>query len=278
MKVDWLTWTMPYKWLTDDALRYDVDSANSEALANLCDVIPEYAVISQDWNFSVPQRPYTQAFVCAVTGIKMHVAKYRRECLFTADGTACGRLHDAGLIGAFVHVASETCTRIDIAIDTKTEVRPNEIAKHGYSKRIKTYSEVVKQSGETCYIGSRTSDVMCRVYRYNKPHPRHKLLRFEFEIKGDTAKAVSQQIVVDGIHKVARGIGQRFEFSHPIAVAALSGSAVTVRTEPHKKSAAKTELWLIKTAVPAFHRLVSEGVIDDPKAWIEKYMNKSILG
>ena len=271
MIVDWVSFTMPFEFITDEDSNKHLRYAAREAIDALKEILPAWGFLATDWVFARAQRPYTDATICANTGVTLHFARYRTECLVTISGKACAMLTDAGLMYQFMPLIAESGTRLDLAHDVETSLLPSDIMKHGISARFKSLSEVKSTTGETQYIGSRTSEFMARIYKYFPPHPRHKLLRFEFELKGETAQAAAQAIQADGLAKVMRGFGQRVGFQSKQAQAWFAGSSSKVRTVPHKRHLAKTELWLMKQAAPAFAKLVKEGVIDDPKGWLQQY-------
>lgn len=271
MIIDWLSFTMPYPFLDATAPRMRILGAQETAIDAVCAIHPNFADIAQVWNPTPPQRPYTDALMDVATGVKVHMARFRRECLITASGQACAQLRMLGAMEAFVIAAADTVTRIDIAHDVKTSWLPSQVLDAGISSRIKTTSVVKSTTGETVYIGSRSSDRCMRVYRYFEPHPRADKLRFELEIKGDLAKATAQQIAVEGVDRVGRGLAEPIAFQSPTVQEWFAGSSATIRTQAHQRNLAKTELWLIKSGGAAFRKLIDKGVIDNPNEWLQQH-------
>jgi hypothetical protein len=126
--------------------------------------------------------------------------------------------------------------------------------------------------GVTLYIGSRKSNAFSRVYRYLPPHPRQSLLRVEHEMKKDQARAVASIAAIHSIDIAQRSVAHKFDYQHPLLTQTFEGSHRPIKTERVDRTLARTEIWLMSQAAPAFQRLVREGVITDPRAWVERYM------
>lgn len=272
MKIDWLSFTREFPFTNDGVRGRDFSLRCLHIRDRLLDQFPALHAVTDVWIETQAQRPYTHSLKCVNTGVQMHFAYYRNECLVTVSGEACSRLYDAQAMLQALTLAQHTATRLDLAYDVKTQVTPQEVLHAGISGRYKTVSELTSAKGDTVYIGSRTSDFFVRIYRYNSPHPRHELLRFEFEVKGENAQAIAQECVMSGIAPVMRGLAERYGFKHQQTLKWFEGKTVNVRTVAHNRQAAKTELWLIKQAAPAFQRLVKDGVITDPAEWVQRYL------
>ena len=179
------------------------------------------------------------------------------------SGRGCRWLEHNELTDHFCHTFHDRMSRIDIAVDIGTDVRPKEFATTRTIGRAQTFADMTSPSGETCYVGSMHSERYARVYRYNNPHPRSHLLRVEHVFRRNHAKAVASAIVHEGLASVVAGCFATFGWQHPCAdldTAAASDLSV-MRPE---RNGGKTLYWLTKQVAPAFHRLVQEGVIDDP--------------
>lgn len=272
MIIDWMSFTVSFPNVSRDAGIAYLDECAKNALAELASEVHTWGVHASHITIAKPQRPYTNCFACSTSGLKIHYSRERYEALITCDGAACGWLKEAQAVGDMLNFASGSITRLDLAFDVKTNITPKMVLAAGISARFKSISEISSGKGETVYVGSRTGEFMMRNYRYYEPHPRSNLLRFEFELKGDQAKATAQQVVNNGIAPVVRGFGNRMGFVSPQVKEWFAGKYVDVKTAPHNRNLAKTELWLIKQAVPAFHRLVRENVIEDPREWINQHL------
>lgn len=187
--------------------------------------------------------------------------------LIEVTGKGCKFLRDIGQLTDVIKRHAGTATRIDLAVDLPG-VTPDEVVKAGVSGRFRARSRIESDKGTTIYIGSKKSERFARVYRYNEPHPRHGLCRVEIVNRKDYARALCDEIAVNGRKGASKAAFAVYEWEHPLlaqnAVEKLSGASVS-------KDTARTEYWLLKQAAPAFKRIVREGVIEDPVEWLQKH-------
>ncbi len=241
----------------------------------MCGLMPIITVHCADYlTLVTPQRPYRRAYACPNVGFRINADWQRKEALIVFNGQACEMVRGIGraaVIELLVRVEA-TGSRLDFATDISTQVSPADVQARGWSKRIISRSYIQTTQGNTLYIGSRKSDAFCRVYKYNPPHPRSDKLRVEFELKKQRARAVAGIAIVEGVETAARSVAARYEFGHDTVREAFAGHIRQIKTEAHMRSMASTEMWLLTQAAPAFLRLVREGVISDPRAWVDRYL------
>ena len=272
--MDWAAFTIPIMKTAEQpspgAMRVRVGYA-VEALA---DIIPAIVIHSESLIECTPQRPYRYAWQCPTMGYRVNADWMREEMLIVFNGSACEQLRklDASAINQVLLAVEHSGTRLDLATDIETQVDIQEVSNFKWSERITSTSIIKSGAGDTLYVGSRKSEAFARVYRYHEPHPRARLLRVEHELKKARARAVASVAAVHGIEVAQRSVAERFGYKHPTLMEAFSGRTVFIKTEEHKRTMAKTEIWLMTQCAPAFARLVKEGVIEDPKAWVERYM------
>jgi hypothetical protein len=151
-------------------------------------------------------------------------------------------------------------TRIDIACDFDALPSPETLLSQVETGRIKSRSLITSATGETAYIGSRKSNQIVRIYRYNPPHPRSHLTRVEYMGRKGWAKLATQKILSDGIDSVYESICDRFKLPNVVHMSNTQPS--DMRLEYGKQSESKTLMWLISTCVPALRRLADNGTID----------------
>jgi len=186
------------------------------------------------------------------------------------SGQGCTRLIERSLMDdVLVHVADRV-TRIDVATDIKTDTMPEEFVAAGYSERFGTVGMFNSPTGQTAYIGSMKSERFARVYRYAEPHPRAGLLRIECVSRRDHAKAVASAILTAGEASTAATLGEVYGWQHAAWTPDAAADADISVARP-EKAAGGTLFWLMRSAAPAFKRLVQEGVIDNPVDFLEKY-------
>lgn len=273
--LDWVSFTLPIQHTDSKPSEHAFQQRVINVTAKLNDIMPTVMSYSvDDLNVATPQRPYRRAWSCPNTGWRINADPQRSEALIVFNGGACETLRKMGAeaIREVLYQVIETGTRLDIATDIPTMVTIKDIERAGWSPRIKTTSYLASMSGDTLYVGSRKSGAFARVYRYAEPHPRAGLVRVEHELKKDQARAVAHIAAVHGLDIAQRSVAAKFAYEHPILQKAFSGSSRPVVTERHERTLARTEIWLMSQAAPAFQRLVAEGVIDDPRAWVERYM------
>ena len=222
-----------------------------------------------DWQIVKPRAPYSFARRADDNSMSLYVHPLSAHFTFEASGTACQRA------GAKIHTImrdfADCLSRVDIAVDMETDVTPMAFDKACNPARINTRSRMSSQTGETIYIGSRSSERFCRVYRYNPPHPRSHLLRAEFQLKGDFAKQMGEMIG-DGmaLNGIAAGLGYHFGFQHPVWRPDAEPQALKVQT--HAQSG-NTVYWLTTTVAPLLRRLQRENKLD-LEAWLDEYVRQ----
>lgn len=151
-------------------------------------------------------------------------------------------------------------TRLDLASDYETDLTPFEmVSKLGINPRIKTRNVQNSKTGQTFYVGSRKSDRFCRVYSYNRPHPRAGLVRVEFQFNKGVAGTVVRQILDGDAHvdtTFHSAVRATFENS-------LEGDMrIPVRvTREYERTDAGTLVWIHSQVVPALATMVQKGEI-----------------
>jgi len=191
-------------------------------------------------------------------------------------GVGCQYLRDNGALNEVLTKQEHRTTRMDVASDFRTEVLPHEFTKYRDEKRFSSTASYHTKSGDTEYIGSRTSELMGRVYRYNSPHPRHDLLRVEHETKRKTAKASVRYMLENGEDQLQRELGARFGWCHTLWTGEQSDlPALSIPSQTRNE--AKTDIWLRSQCAAAFRKLVLSGAIGDPEKYLrEVFLNETL--
>lgn len=268
--IDWLAWTVVFSdsgipetgWKWDDVQWHIAQSLGANITASF---------EGEGWEAGAGRPPYAYSFRSSSRGVTVFWSGKVSHALIEVSGLGMSVLRQQGLETEALNVASARCTRIDVATDIPTSIEPLEFASQRAAGRTKARGSYVSKMGQTEYIGSRQSERYARVYRYSPPHPRSHLLRVEHECKGDTAKAVCAAILREGVSVVQRDLGNRFGWLHP----AWEPEAQTLATFglPAKhREGAKTELWLRTQVAAAFKKLVADGIITDPEAWVREVL------
>ena len=261
-RIDWLSFTtrLPKKPLDYQGFEADI----RKALRYRFPMLPSLdAAIAQG---VANRRPYTR--IMQDGGIAVLFNPSVSQVLIEISGKGCAALgHDAlmHLLQSTEHTGGnvlERLTRIDLALDIETGVMPAQIVAEGYSARFEANASINEQSGHTEYVGSAHSDRMCRVYRYNPPHERAHLLRFEYVLRRDAAKAAARAVIQQGIDPVIGSLEHVFAWKHPAATSYDTGRRITA-WKPVDKKNANTLRWVVTAVFPALERLEREGALSD---------------
>jgi len=214
--------------------------------------------------------PYTDAWSIQNGFITLFASPNLTHCCVEISGQGCEALISKDLLHKVLKLCADRVTRIDVASDIETLIRPEEFVIKVDHERMRTSGHVVSDTGETCYVGSQKSDRYARVYRYNEPHPRSHLLRIEHVFRREYAKVVAHEITQVGVESVAAAAGKAFGWSHPVwdIVETSTVDLSVIKAEP---TMGGTVFWLIKSVAPAFKKLVARGIIPDPEKFLRDY-------
>jgi len=214
--------------------------------------------------------PYSDSWHFPDSLVTLYANPKLDHILIEFSGQCCEIMRQRELMGKILEVAAVRGTRIDIACDIETTTTPDEFVGEGHSDRFQTTGRYDSPSGQTVYIGSQKSERFCRVYRYAEPHPRAKLLRVEYVMRRDHAKAVARECRYKSIQSVVRSLGEAYKWaSGEWQPEEAEWAEITVeRPEKARKNAVR---WLITQVAPAFQRLVREGNIVDPELFLKEH-------
>lgn len=214
--------------------------------------------------------PYTDAWKLRDGEITLFASPSLTHACVEISGQGCERLISSGLMTDIVTACRERITRIDIACDIETTVKPLEFVGELSHERMRTSGFVQSDTGETCYVGSQKSERYARVYRYNAPHPRSHLLRVEHVFRKDYAKKVAKALVDNGIESVAVSSGMAFGWAHPVwDPADIDAPDISITHE--RGNSGNTVYWLVNSVAPAFRRLCATGAIVDADLFLRTY-------
>lgn len=270
MIIDWLSFTVE----TEPAITDDDDEI-VRAIYRLKDEIREQNPVlnnvierMRDTEPTSERLPYNLAWR-SPDGMTIYMHPALPHALIEFSGQGCQWLRDNELLHGVLAWSEDRITRIDVAQDLP-QVTVDEIVSKGFSGRFRTVSQMKSDTGNTFYIGSQKSERYCRVYRYAPPHPRSEILRIEICHRKQYAKILAGQILSEGLDMAGKQALKTFEFQHPQVKRIVDG-VEKLPSVPVNKDAARTERWLIAQAAPAFKKLVSDGVIVDPVAWLQEH-------
>jgi len=188
-------------------------------------------------------------------------------------GQACANFDSQDLLLPLIERTWERATRIDFAIDIKTEIAPKTFIEARTNKSFKSSGSKYSPTGGTEYLGGRSSERMARVYRYYSPHPRHEYLRVETEYKGDAAKASAKHLVETNVQQASLDAHQPFGWSHAVWNAGdCTATRISYRT--YRPDTASTLVWLYGDVVTALRKAAKTGLLDIEE-WL-KFLRESI--
>jgi len=267
--IDWLTFTMTMRYGDETSEAY----ANAMENAFLDTFGSDLTAQAFGGNWEKKERsraPYMDSWTDREGGVSLYASPNLTHCCVEISGQGCERLLGDGILNQVLIRVASRVTRIDIASDIETTVRPQEFVAQNSHDRMRASGFQKSETGETCYIGSQKSDRYARVYRYAPPHPRSHLLRIEHVFRRDYAKVVAGNCVVSDMSSVAMAAGKAFGWAHPewdiSAKATLDLSPVKA-----ERGGGKTISWLVRSCAPAFRRLVADGTIRDPEKFVREY-------
>lgn len=251
---------------------WTVHSAYDTATAWLEDMYPSFGEDigrPRDWQIVKPRAPYSYARRSDDCTRTLYVHPLSTHFTLEISGQHCQLMGTR--VFPFMEAFAAFLSRLDIATDMQTDVTPLEFDSQCDPERISTRSRMESQTGQTVYIGSRSSERFCRVYRYNAPHPRAHLLRAEFQLKGEYAKTAGM-LIGSGVvpEQLAADLGNEFGFHHPVWKP--DSQPVSVKVKSHAQSG-HTVYWLNTTVAPLLKRLQREGKLDIA-AWFDEYVLK----
>lgn len=206
-------------------------------------------------------RFYAQAWSHVETGARIQFGGSAETILIEMSGRVCEYFRSIGTLDTIIERWRERATRIDIAVDYSSPVSPEQFAALRNDTLYKHLSVVRSDAGTTCYVGSRKSSRMARVYRYAPPHPRSDLLRVEIECKGDYAKRIAGLHADEGLLAAASAANTPFAWSHPLAVA-TQFERIKLAAPSATRHASGTVRWLYTDVCSAIRRLVRSGEFD----------------
>lgn len=267
LRIDWLSFTLDIGSEEGRAV-YTLPNLISEALSKLDADLPEWLGL---YTAHVPhggRAPYTHSWTFLDGGVSIFASPVVPHALVEISGKGLTALYGKDIASEVLSLVAPRLSRIDIAHDIETETRPIEFCSQRSGKKFSSRSEVVSQSGETVYIGSKKSDRYARVYRYNPPHPRAHLLRIEYCIKGMQSRVTAQNVLEHGIEAVNAALKDQFGWQHPVIILTGNAEIDLVSWRPERREG-KTVSWLYGTVARSVVKLHRAGIID-AREWFQK--------
>jgi len=265
--IDWVTIVGRRRVDEKDWSTTDAYTTASDWLTDLWPTFKEVVGFPLWWQIVKPRAPYSYARRSDDCTRTLYVHPLSTHFTLEISGAHCQRM--SGHMPSMLQAYAGYFSRLDIAVDMETTVTPIEFDKGVSAPRIETRSVMQSSTGQTVYIGSRTSERFARVYRYFAPHPRAHLLRAEFQLKGAYANKLAEHIAEgETLESYAAGLGAHFGFTHECWKP--SDKAQVLRVQSHAQSG-QTVAWLTTTVAPLLRRMNREGKLD-VEMWFDQYV------
>lgn len=243
---------------------------HEEAVNGLVAINPHLAQILGDLGDLVEgsgRAPFKLSLRSSRGGVALFYGHRQGLCLVELSGQGCQWLRDNGQEMHTLDTHFDRVTRLDIAHDWRTDIAPMQFASLRDEGRFKSVGDFSSSSGQTVYIGSRTSERYARVYRYHAPHPRADLLRLEMVFRKDAAKAIVQYIQANGLHAAFIAAGEGFKWSHPLWADLVNQTVDPVIWRPRERGGS-TVRWLYNQVTPAVRKVLEGGDQEAVRAWL----------
>jgi hypothetical protein len=260
VSVDWISFTFSME-LEQKSMAFELWGRVSQMLAAKHPLVDRLVVQGHEWTPRQGRAPYNAAMQRADNGVMVFANQRIDNALMEISGIGCDALGGIDNELLLLKEVQERLTRIDIAVDIYTEVRPDEFANQRNEGHFKAWSEAVSASGHTVYVGSKHSDRYARVYRYNAPHPRSAFLRVEHVLKAEQARAGASVIGSSGIHSLVAQLGNTFGWQHSVWTPEEDTAEALAAWRPERRQG-KTVAWLYAQVLPAIAKLHRDGAID----------------
>lgn len=268
-KVDWISFSIPVE-AVEDGNEKEAFYRAAASIVDLHEDLPTLMALDASWEPGNGRAPYRTRWQRELPGVTIYTHPALTHALVEVSGSGCDELAARGAMAGVLDAVQSRITRLDIACDILTEVRPLDFVDGRSTGRFKAQSHVLSESGETFYVGARSSARYARVYRYNPPHERSHFLRVEYVVKQQDAKNVVDAIQTEGLASVVASLGQTFGWQHPTWDVRDNPAEIAVYRPDRREG--KTLFWLADTVGPCLARLHREGIID-----IEQWVRENVI-
>lgn len=259
-KLDWFSFTFPVR--TVDAPKDDITTAGiMSAFHAWTGGVFIGCVDGEKWTVAQERGHYKNRIECPITGVSISWNGKDVYAFAELSGRACDNVLSRIDVPRLAAAANGRATRIDLAVDIECDINPSEFVAQRNDGHFKTSGFYTSETGETCYVGSRSGDRMARVYRYKAPHPRAHLLRAEAEYKGQAAKKLAERLQSASLIEVTVAAHLPFGWTHPVWL--FGDMEVSpIKARAYDKSNDGRWHWLMTVCWPALKKADFDGVIN----------------
>ena len=166
-------------------------------------------------------------------------------------------------------------TRIDIAVDVPEHWDIEALYKRGVEKdwvcKVKGKPVMVRSTGDTLYVGSRTSEKFLRVYdKQAEQGADFPWTRVELECKGETARGIAGYIALNGLDRIPDLIRGFCDFPNDTAWMKAMTTPTPPLSIPKAERHSDTDTWLLQGVMPTLVKRVMESA-DFAKKFEERW-------
>lgn len=265
VSVDWMSFTFSME-LDQSVMAFELWGRASQCFAKQFPKTERLLVEGHEFTPRAGRAPYNASMQRADNGVMVFANQRLDNALVEMGGIGCDALGGLENELLVLDEVKDRLTRLDIAVDIFTEVRPDEFANQRNEGHFKAWSEAVSASGHTVYVGSKHSDRYARVYRYNPPHPRSQFLRVEHVLKAEQAREGARHIGASGIHSLVAQLGNTFGWQHSVWTPEEDTAEAFAAWRPERREG-KTVSWVYSQVMPALLRLHRDKVLDLREWW-----------
>lgn len=215
----------------------------------------------RDWTLENAKGFYTARLRHEPSGVALSFGSVNAHVFCELSGKPCDVLDGEDELLPLIKATHAKCSRIDFAVDIETDTTPERFSAFRNTTRWKYAPVYPSSSGTTVYVGSRKSERMARVYRYNKPHPRAHLLRVEAEYKGKAARAIAATLNTNSVWTATENAHSIFGWKDNIWTEKI-GQGEKISYTSHRPANANTVRWLYSDVAKALRHAIREGLIE----------------
>lgn len=259
--IDYYSFTIPLREPLGK-LMFDADNQTAiETFVQVFNVQSLREEFQKNWEAENAKGFYTTRLRHSPSNVALSYGLINSHIFVELAGQACANFDSRDLLIPLISDTYQRATRIDFAVDIKTEVTPKEFIDARSGQSFKSSGNKYSPSGGTEYLGGRSSQRMARVYRYYVPHPRYEYLRIETEYKGDAAKSSSKHLVTTNLQQACLDAHQPFGWMHPVWD---TKDIITSRISysSYRPDTASTLVWLYGDVVTALRKATKAGLVD----------------
>lgn len=213
------------------------------------------------WGIEQAKGFYSVRLRHEVSGVALSLGTINAHIFCELSGRACNNLEAIDALMGIIQATHERCSRIDFAVDIVTDEDPETFCLERENKSFKSNGTINSPSGKTCYLGSRNSERMARVYRYSPPHPRSHLLRVEAEYKSDAAKVAAKRVTETNLREACLEAHKPFGWKSRLWDADAT-HAIKIPYKSYNPSNAATVRWLYGDVITALRNAIANGLVD----------------